>query len=102
MFALFGLSELEGWCLIQCYHEGHTESQVGEWLGRTTEAIEMAIRRACDKIEGQGMPRPQPYGRGSREELRACFPAVDWDGDLASENISADDWQGAALQATGS
>jgi len=73
---MFGLTPLEKHCLIKCYHEGHTESQVGEWLGKSRKAIAMVIHRACAKLVRQGLPRPRPYGRGSREELRSMFPML--------------------------
>ena len=73
---MFGLTPLEQHCLIKCYHEGHTESQVAEWLGKSRKAIAMVIRRASDKLARQGLPRPRPYGRGSREELRSMFPML--------------------------
>jgi DNA-directed RNA polymerase specialized sigma24 family protein len=71
---LFGLTHLEEHALVQCYAEGYTAEQVAGWCGTTRTAIAHAVVRACDKIEGQGMPRPQPYGRRSRDALRAVAP----------------------------
>ena len=76
---MFGLSPLETHCLIWCFHEGFTAAEVAHSINRSTHAVNDAIKRACDKIVAQGLPRPKPYGRGSRAELMAWFPRVNWD-----------------------
>jgi len=73
-----GLTPVEAHYLTQCYSEGFSESQVAQWCGVQQSTVAHAIRRACRKIVAAGLPHPQPYGRGSREELRRRFPFVNW------------------------
>jgi hypothetical protein len=72
----FRLTHLQAYVLVKCYHDGYTCATVARWLGKKRSAIAQAIRLACDKLIRQGLPRPRPYGRGSRRQLRAVLPSV--------------------------
>ena len=74
--AAAGLTQAERYALVACYHEGNPTATVAAWLGVSRRAVSRTIRRASDKLAAVGLPRPQPYGRGSRDELRAAFPAL--------------------------
>ena len=72
----FGLTHLQAYVLVKCYHEGETCETVARWLGKKRSIIAKSICAACDKLVRQGLPRPRPYGRGSRRQLRAFLPSV--------------------------
>jgi len=71
--ATAGLTDAERYAVVACYHEGYPAATVAAWLGVGRTAVAGAIRRASDKLAAVGLPRPRPYGRGSRDELRATF-----------------------------
>jgi len=64
--AAAGLTDAERYAVIACYHEGNPTGVVAAWLGVNRETVSRRIRRASDKLVGAGLPRPRPYGRGSR------------------------------------
>jgi hypothetical protein len=70
------LTELERHILASCYSDGYSEADVAGFLGVPAGAVRQTLRRACNKVVAAGLPRPRPYGRGSREELRAAVPAL--------------------------
>jgi len=70
------LTPLERWTLIRCYSDGHSEAEVAGWRGVSQQAVDGVLRRAAAKLVAAGFPRPRPYGRGSRAELRRMLPGV--------------------------
>ena len=71
------LSPLARYCLAACYSDGSTPAEVGERIGKSADAVESVIRRASEKLAAAGLPRPRPYGVGSRAEFRRAFPMLD-------------------------
>jgi predicted RNA polymerase sigma factor len=72
------LTPLQRHYLVLCYIDGRTTDEIGRWYGKSGQAVRRIIERAKASIVRQGYPEPQPYGRGSRRELRACLPQVSW------------------------
>src|ERR1035437_9559607 len=71
-----GLTERQALVLIACYCEGNSTEQVAEWWRVAPQTIRRHLKRACTNLVKRGLPCPQPYGRGSRAELRAAFPGL--------------------------
>ena len=71
-----GLSDTQKYFLAACYSDGFSYSEVARWFGISVETVKEQIRRASDRLAANGLPRPEPYGRGSREELRAALPCL--------------------------
>jgi DNA-directed RNA polymerase specialized sigma24 family protein len=64
--------------LAACYSDGHDAVTAGRLLGVSPDRVRKAILRASDKLAAAGLPRPRPYGRGSRRELRRIMPGIPW------------------------
>lgn len=62
--------------LVLCYADGQPEAVVADWYGKSRNAVVQTIRRAADKLQAAGFPRPRPHGRGNRSELRAALPMI--------------------------
>jgi DNA-directed RNA polymerase specialized sigma24 family protein len=73
---MYGLTSREQYILAAAYSDGVPEEELAERLGCSRQAVAATIRRASDKLARQGLPRPRPYGRGSRAELREIFPPL--------------------------
>ena len=74
--ALSLLSDRQKYALTECYSEGIQQSLVALRLGVSTRAVERLLKRAGDRLASAGLPRPKPYGRGNRAELRRAIPAL--------------------------
>ena len=65
------LTSWERYCLAACYSDGATSRAVGEAAGVSAAAVRQTVRRAVERVVRAGLPRPLPWGVGTRAELRA-------------------------------
>lgn len=73
---MFGLTDRQERAVVMVYHDGRTPGEVAELLGCDCRSVKFLLARACEKLESQGLPRPQHYGRGSRREIRQIVPGM--------------------------
>lgn len=71
------LTVWQSYVLQKCYSDGYSEAEIAEFMGVRRDVVCTMLKRACDKLQVAGFPRPQPHGRGSREEFRRMLPELD-------------------------